>query len=240
MLVETLDFPYTLRRSKRARRVSINLTLEKGVELVCPERTSQRAALEFLVSHSAWVHKHKALWQRATTQELQPLPHEIYFQASEQRFLINYATNILAGDQARVKLLQRSDNSLVLYGAHDETKILKKLKEWVRTQASNYLRERLDYFSQHTGLIYTGMQCRWQRTCWGSCNAQGKISLNSKLMFVPQAALDYVVLHELAHTRHMNHSKSFWKLVARYMPDYAERKRLLRASANSATGWVQL
>ena len=69
--------------------------------------------------------------------------------------------------------------------------------------------------------------CGIRRPGGGSCSSEGNLNFNCRLLFVPDRIVDYVVIHELAHRRFMNHSKAFWKEVEKYMPDYKEQKKLL-------------
>ena len=87
--------------------------------------------------------------------------------------------------------------------------------------------ERTAYFAKRMGVTYNRITIREQKTRWGSCSSEGNLNFNCRLLFVPDRIVDYVVIHELAHRRFMNHSKAFWKEVEKYMPDYKEQKKLL-------------
>lgn len=86
---------------------------------------------------------------------------------------------------------------------------------------------RVEYFANIMGVTYGNITIRNQKTRWGSCSSEGNLNFNCRLLFVPDRIVDYVVIHELAHRRFMNHSKAFWKEVEKYMPDYKEQKKLL-------------
>ena len=81
------------------------------------------------------------------------------------------------------------------------------------------------------GTSYNRVTVTSARTRFGSCSAKGNISYSYRLMLYPEPAIDYVVVHELAHTLEMNHSPRFWAVVEKYMPDYKERKKLLKPRA---------
>lgn len=104
----------------------------------------------------------------------------------------------------------------------------KAMHSFFKKQARLHLEERVRYFASHMGLFPQAISIRGQRTRWGSCSARGGISLNWKLVAAPPRVIDYVVIHELAHMRHMNHSARFWTEVERIQPDYKDARRWLK------------
>ncbi len=97
-----------------------------------------------------------------------------------------------------------------------------------RQAAREYFAERCRYFLQFTGGSYSRITIRDQKTRWGSCSSTGTLSFNYRLMFAPPRVLDYVVVHELCHLTHMNHSREFWNLVASVMPEYKTYRNWLK------------
>ena len=98
---------------------------------------------------------------------------------------------------------------------------------YIRT-AKELLPERVDYWSRRMGLYPTQIRITSARRRFGSCSSQGHVCFSWRLMQYPMEAIDYVVVHELAHLKHMNHSPAFHALVARYLPDHKARRALLR------------
>ncbi len=94
--------------------------------------------------------------------------------------------------------------------------------------AKEYFPKRAAYFQQFTGGTYSRISIRGQKTRWGSCSAKGTLSFNWRLMLAPPAVLDYVVVHELCHLSHMDHSDSFWKKVESVYPDYRTARKWLK------------
>jgi predicted metal-dependent hydrolase len=103
----------------------------------------------------------------------------------------------------------------------EEEKILRKA-------ARATLPEKTQYYAQKMGLKYGRITITGAKTRFGSCSSKGNISYSFRLMRCPEAAIDYVVVHELAHLLEMNHSDRFWRIVATVFPDYKERRRLLK------------
>jgi predicted metal-dependent hydrolase len=95
-------------------------------------------------------------------------------------------------------------------------------------QGKKLLAARVDHFSARMGLVPVSVSFRSQKTRWGSCSSRGQISLNWRLVFAPLEVIDYVVVHELAHLKHYDHSKSFWNLVGVHIPDYLRLRQWLR------------
>lgn len=98
------------------------------------------------------------------------------------------------------------------------------LKAWFRQRAEERLPSRLKELAAALGVSPAGVQIRAQKSRWGSCSSNGWISLNWRLVLLPLKLADYVLVHELCHLRHMNHSEDFWNLVASLIPDYLERR----------------
>lgn len=94
--------------------------------------------------------------------------------------------------------------------------------------AKDYFPKRVSYYHQFTGGNYNRITIRDQKTRWGSCSAKGTLSFNWRLMLAPPAILDYVVVHELCHLTHMNHSAAFWQKVESIYPDYHAARKWLK------------
>ena len=104
-----------------------------------------------------------------------------------------------------------------------------RLEARYREAAREVIEKRVATFHQLTGGEYTGISIRSQKTRWGSCSATGTLSFNWRLILAPPIILDYVVVHELCHLHHMDHSPAFWADVERVMPDYQIRRKWLKA-----------
>lgn len=110
----------------------------------------------------------------------------------------------------------------------EELKRMQVMDERFRKAAKEYFPKRVAYYHTLTGGNYTKITIRDQKTRWGSCSSNGTLSFNYRLMFAPPRILDYVVVHELCHLTHMNHSKDFWNMVASILPEYKTYRKWLK------------
>ncbi|MCD7841562.1 MAG: M48 family metallopeptidase [Lachnospiraceae bacterium] len=110
----------------------------------------------------------------------------------------------------------------------DKRVVTPQEREWGKKAAAMYIPERVAYFADRMGISYGRITIREQKTRWGSCSSAGNLNFNWKLMLVPKELLDYVIVHELAHRREMNHSPQFWAIVEQELPDYRERRQRLK------------
>ena len=110
----------------------------------------------------------------------------------------------------------------------DERVIADLFIRWLRRWAQQEIPRRVAHFAKQTGLEPARLSIRAQRSKWGSCSADGNVNLNMRLMLAPPEVLDYVIIHELAHLRELNHSPRFWRLVERFCPDRARHQKWLR------------
>lgn len=105
-----------------------------------------------------------------------------------------------------------------------------------RAQAADIFARKAAYYAARMGVTFNRITIRDQKTRWGSCSSKGNLNFNWRLVLAPVPVLDYVVIHELAHRREMNHSSRFWDIVGEIMPDYQIHRRWLREHGGSLMG----
>jgi predicted metal-dependent hydrolase len=110
----------------------------------------------------------------------------------------------------------------------EEQALKDTVREWLQRQAHALFAQRLPHYAVQLGVQYRAFRLTSARTQWGSCTAKGMIRLNWRLVHFSQAQIDYVIAHELAHLREMNHSPRFWALVESVFPDHAAARKVLR------------
>ncbi len=126
------------------------------------------------------------------------------------------------------RLMDGSRTLTVITISEDSDFIRNCISDWYRKYAKETLTKKTVYYSKLMQTSYNRLTVKEQKTRWGSCSSKGNLNFNWKLMMMPEAAIDYVVVHELAHRKHMNHSSSFWREVEKTLPDYRDRREWLK------------
>jgi predicted metal-dependent hydrolase len=136
----------------------------------------------------------------------------------------------------RLRLL---DGTLAVSGPRSRPALLRHaLQRFLMREAHAALGPWLARVASASGLAYERLQIRRQRTRWGSCSRSGTISLNACLLFQPPDVANYLLIHELAHTRHMNHSRRFWRLVESLEPRWRELDAALTRGWREVPAWA--
>ena len=224
---------WLVRESDRARRLTVRVFHSGRVEVVVPARTSARAVERFIERHRNWIdRKREEALRRAAPPAPFP-PERIDLQASNQSWRVHLAGG---GHGAR---LHCSDGLLTLTGnVNDGHAVRVLLRRWLTDKAREFLGPTLEGCARELGFEYERVLVRRQRTRWGSCSTRGTISLNCCLLFQRPPVVRYLLIHELVHTLHMNHSHSFWQRVARHCPDYSGLDRELLDGWRRVPAWV--
>src|SRR3954452_18359203 len=204
---------YTIRRSPRARRIRVKVDPYDGVEVVIPQRATKREAQAAIRELRPWIEKRLAEAHQAR-QRLSSPPGTVPFLGAHLR---------LRSDPRRTRAHRKHDELHV--PGYDTAQALER---WYRTRAKHEIAPRLDRATQALGKPHASLAIRSQRTRWGSCSSIGAMSFNWRLMLAPEPVLDYVVWHEACHLVVMDHSKRFWALVERHVPDYRDHRAWLR------------
>lgn len=224
---------WNVRISRRARRLSMRVFPGGRVEVVVPPGTGIPAVERFVARHREWAERRSREFTLQAPHAVDRRPATIDLALLGQRWNLNY----VAG--ARNSVTEAGEGALTVRTvAATDRDVGQALLEWLACLAADELRERLDALASETGLEYSRMLLRRQRTRWGSCSSTGTISLNVCLMFQRPEVVRYLLIHELCHRRHMNHSPRFWGLVESFEPRWRALDAELLKGWQNVPAWV--
>ena len=225
------DIRWQLRVSRRVRYARLQIRPYGGLEIVIPPRFPRREVPRLVEQHAAWIRRQ--LQRQARLRDAIALPERIHLRFDDSVISVEQGA-----DPGPTPDLF-SDEVLRLEG-RDFAARLAELRGWVRKRAQASLPPLLAQCSRRTGLDYNRVTIRSQKTRWGSCSARGNISLNDQLLFLPRETVEYLMIHELCHTRHLNHSRAYWELVASHCPGYAAHEKRLSKPRDWIPDWFLL
>ncbi|HEV7607427.1 MAG TPA: SprT family zinc-dependent metalloprotease [Steroidobacteraceae bacterium] len=221
-----------IRVSKRARRLSIRVYPDARVEVVVPPRARPREVEQFIAAHREWIESRRALALRNRPVPQAFPPAAIELRISAERWRLH-----LAGGSGRTRVVG-SEGILRATGASSGAGLRTALRAWLLRAAETRLAPRVAALAAATGVHYSRVSIRRQRSRWGSCSARGTISLNCCLLFQRPEVVDYLIVHELMHVKHMNHSARFWQAVERHCADWRALDRELVQGWRHVPRWV--
>lgn len=221
--------PFAVRVSARARRLTARVHVGGRVEIVVPVGVGARTVRDFVHRFTPWIDRKVAAMQ-SYAEPAAAVPAHIEFLFTQERFAVHWQP----AARSRISL-HGADLSLE---APDDARARGLLQAWLKQAAGERLSPALLKLARDLEFCVQRVVIRSQRTRWGSCSTRGTVSLNCSLVFLPAEVVRYLFLHELAHTRHMNHSAAFWRLVESLEPDYRRLDRQLLAGWRTVPPWV--
>jgi len=221
--------PFAVRISPRARRLTARVHVGGRVEIVVPLGVNAHTVRDFVQRFTPWIDRKVAAMQCFAAPS-EPVPATVEFALTQERFAVDWRRGAKRG------LEQTADRIVVQ--APDERGARALLQRWLKRAAYERLAPRLLQLAGDLNYSVARVSIRCQRTRWGSCSTRGTVSLNCSLLFLTLDVVRYLFVHELAHTKHMNHSASFWRLVEKIEPDYRRLDRDLLAGWRTVPGWV--
>lgn len=232
---------WTLRESARSRRLSVRVQHGGRVEVVVPRGTARPIVIAFLQRHRHWIDRRREQAQ-ALARPIEPFPPaSLHLAAIDQHWRVHLARDDNDGHgygDGPWRILSVADGVLAIGGDGSLPGLRRVLLRWLCAQAREQFGARLRQLAAATGHEFARVQIRRQRSRWGSCSARGTISLNCALLFQSPQVLRYLLIHELVHTRHMNHSRRYWAAVAQLEPEYRQLDRELLAGWTRVPTWL--
>lgn len=227
-----MAFEYQVIRRPRRKTASISVQPDGTIRVLVPASLPEDKVIELMEQKSQWI-KEKIAHFEDCKRSYSPKEY-----VSGEAFAYlgrNYKLKLVTGDPENnaVRLINGRFNVQVPAGitkkAHQQL-VVDQLSRWYQEHASAHLQEKVHRFSQQLGVTPSSAGIKGYKSRLGTCHSDGRVYFNWRIIMAPHAVVDYVVVHELSHLRHHNHSKKFWKCVERALPDYHERKTWLRAN----------
>jgi predicted metal-dependent hydrolase len=214
----------TIRRTRRARRVSIRITDGLEVFVVAPPGVSLQYLQTFLRQKSAWVGRTLARIEMARP----VLAHGTPLTVLGRNYVLDVGP--AGGGEPGVGL----EGARITIRHDEETSETRRLlAAWMTEFARHALPPIVQSVAVELGFSFGRVQIRNQRTRWGSCSRKGTLTFNWRLVLLPVTVMRYLIIHELCHLRQMNHSDAFWREVERHDPDWRSSERWLRKHGRS-------
>jgi predicted metal-dependent hydrolase len=209
-----------IRRRARQKRLGVTVHPSGRIKVSSNKTLSQRQILKFLEENRDWLQQSL----RQASELRKKYPPKVFRTGEAYPYLgADYELRILPSQRlhlrfAEQKILFHSPIPEADWTPEYRLQYFQAFKRSYRQVAEQIMGQRIRYYGQKMGLLPRAVQFRGQKSIWGSCSPDNKISLNFKLIVAPIQVVDYVLIHELAHIRHKNHSQDFWRLVEQYTP----------------------
>jgi predicted metal-dependent hydrolase len=229
---------YELRHHPRARRLKLRVERDGALVVTAPPRTARRTVDRFVESRRDWIDgvRHRLAAERAQRDPASsgPRPSRIELPAIGECWTLVYASDQPA-DRGRS---EAGACRLTLCASDSDAEIAAALQAWTKRRARHALTPWIRSLADQYGLSFNRLSFRNQKSRWGSCSSRGNLSINARLLFAPPAVCRYVLVHELAHLKHPDHSPAFWHTVEAMAPGSRRLDRQLRAVGQQLPDWV--
>lgn len=230
---EGANVEYKLIRSNR-RSIQLRIQEEGDLLVRAPYGISKQQLDAILKEKEEWILKkqEKIRIERSIRTKNRERP----FQTGREllycgeKYILKIET---CSENAKVKIKKDENKKIIIYSIdskQEETskEIEEQLKKWYRQEARCILTDKCKYYSNKMGVTYEQIRVKETKTRWGSCSSLGNLNFNWKILLAPIPVQDYLVVHELAHRKEMNHSRSFYDIVETYFPNYKEVRQWLK------------
>ena len=215
LMLEGRSVPLLVRRSRRARRITLRIDQKRdAVALVLPWRAAESEGLRFAATKARWL-----------LARLDELPPKVAFVDGARVPVRGIAHRIRHRPEMRGTVWVENGE---LHVAGDQRHLARRVTDWLKREAREEIAARCRALARALGVKVSRISLRDTETRWGSCSAAGALAFSWRLILAPLSVLEYVVAHEVAHLKEMNHSRRFWQIVARLHPAPGRARSWLR------------
>ncbi len=226
--------PYTLIRSSRAKNLSMKISERSGLEVVVPHRYALSQVPRFIHEKEGWILQHisEIARKKANAPKLQdgtiisicgvPMTIRIFPTRKKSPYVREGRTLKFASDA------EYYDGHEILIYANTLTDAKKALEKHLRMKAKKHFSRRTKELAEKMKVTYSRITIKGQKTRWGSCSRDKNLNFNWRLVFAAPEIIDSIIIHELAHTVHLNHSQRFYALVEQHCPHHRKYSKKLK------------
>lgn len=213
------DITYSLKKSNR-KTASIYIERDGSVSVLVPKTLKKSDVEELIEKKRKWIYRNLAEWQDMNAARI-------------RRQYVSGEGFLYLGRSYRLKLVDDQPERLSLKGGYfcllsKDGKLQKPdaaFKSFYKSKGQEKISDRVKFYSDRMGVDPAGVRVLELKNRWASCTPEGRLNFHWKCMMAPPTIIDYIVVHELAHLRYLNHTKAFWNQVDKVLPDYRERKQ---------------
>ncbi len=209
----------------RSRRRTVGLTITTDARLIvrAPHWTPVHEIERLISQKQSWITQKQALFRS------RPRPVSKQFIEGEEFLFLGQTYKLCIVDDLSKAVVLGKD----LMVAKAVQNVSDHIYLWYQRQALEHISQRVEYYAQLLGLKYRSIKVNCAKTRWGSCGHSGALNFTWRLIMAPPRVVDYVVVHELTHLKHMNHSSRFWNEVRRIVPDYKQDEMWLKNNSHA-------
>lgn len=227
-MILTIDKNISVEVVRSRKRKTASIQVNDGlIKAIVPEQLPALTIAEIIRKRASWIRR------KLHEQSLVVVPSKKEFVSGES---ITYL-----GRDYRLKVSRGIERGITLQGKYlevkvsadaDEASIRKVVVNWYKRQAQRRLAEKSNRYAKIMRVAPNSISVKDYKARWGSCSTKGDISFNWRIIMAPHHIVDYVVIHELCHLKHHNHSPDYWRAVRREYPDYEASRQWLKYNAN--------
>jgi len=196
---------------------------DRGNLIIKSPKISQKQIEKLLLKKSSWIYKSQEKWKHKKGKS----PH--FTQDDTLYFLgIAYPLILTADNKKRSTLTFTGESFTLSYCTYDIQIFQKQIDTFYKAEAKKYIPILVEKWAKKMEVSPLSLSFRKTKRQWGSCSSTNKLSINTMIMKLPPDVIQYIIVHELSHITHKHHQKSFWKHVARYLPEYETQIEILK------------
>lgn len=228
IIFEGIQIRYSISR-KAKKNISIRIKDTENIIISAPYFVSEEDIKKLVLNKAKWILEKLEIVKNRGKIAREYIEGEIFMYLGKE-YRLRYREN---SELNNMRIILEEDSFYFEYSNRiefDKEDIKKAMEKWYKIKGENFIKKRMNQFSKVLGLKAKQVSVRKLKSNWGLCYGNGNITMNLKLIGAPTEVIDYVIVHELCHLEHHNHSKRYWDFVLHHMPNYKERSQWLKVN----------